>query len=192
MKNPKKTLVLWPLLAASVVFSAAAQTPEKPSISTSQKVILTALVEAIDLEKREVTLRGPQGQVRTIQLGDTAPRLNEVEVGDTVLAEYVQNLSLEVMANDGAPPGSGEMSSVTRAQEGGPPAVTVTDTSVSTATVSEINLEDNTFKLNWGDGDVKEYVARDPANLKKAEVGDLVVVTYTEALALSVQEVATE
>jgi len=48
---------------------------------------LTARVEAIDLDKKEVTLKGPQGNRRTIQLGDTAPRLNEVEVGDTVLAE---------------------------------------------------------------------------------------------------------
>jgi hypothetical protein len=61
--------------------------------------------------------------------------------------------------------------------------------SISTATVDTIDLENNTFRLDWGDGNIKEYVAQNPANLRKAAVGDLVVVTYTEALALSVQEI---
>jgi hypothetical protein len=189
MKNKILTLALIPVLSISVAFGGPMEKPEKPSISTSQKMKLTALVEAIDLEKREVTLRGPQGHVRTIQLGDTAPRLNEVEVGDTVLAEYVQNLSLEVMANDGTKPGGGVMSAVSRGASEKPPSVVVTDTSISTATVDTIDLENNTFRLDWGDGNIKEYVAQNPANLRKAAVGDLVVVTYTEALALSVQEI---
>ena len=61
-----------------------------------------------------------------------------------------------------------------------------------TATVEEINLENNTFKLKGPSGEVQEYVARDPENLKKAEVGDLVVITYTEAVAISVEKTTGE
>jgi len=60
------------------------------------------------------------------------------------------------------------------------------------ATVEAIDIEANTFKLKWPEGAVKEYVARDPENLKKADVGDLVVVTYTEALAVVVEETSSE
>ena len=182
-------LALMSLLAFPALQADQESVADKPSISTKQTVKLTAQVLAIDHEALQVTLQGPQGNVRTIQLDKEARRLNEVEVGDTVYAEYVQHLSIEVVAGDGARPGSGSMSTVKRAPDSEMPGAVTTETTLSMATVEEINLEDNTFKLNWGEDGIKAYSARDPENLKKAVVGDLVLVTYTEALALSVQEV---
>ena len=182
-------LALMSLLAFPALQADQESVADKPSISTKQTVKLTAQVLAIDHEALQVTLQGPQGNVRTIQLDKEARRLNEVEVGDTVYAEYVQHLSIEVVAGDGARPGSGSMSTVKRAPDSEMPGAVTTETTLSMATVEEINLEDNTFKLNWGEDGIKAYSARDPENLKKAAVGDLVLVTYTEALALSVQEV---
>lgn len=182
-------LALMSLLAFPALQADQESVADKPSISTKQTVKLTAQILAIDHEALQVTLQGPQGNVRTIQLDKEARRLNEVEVGDTVYAEYVQHLSIEVVAGDGARPGSGSMSTVKRAPDSEMPGAVTTETTLSMATVEEINLEDSTFKLNWGDGGIKAYSARDPENLKKAAVGDLVLVTYTEALALSVQEV---
>ena len=66
------------------------------------------------------------------------------------------------------------------------------DSVVVTATVEEINIEANTFKLKGPSGEIKEYEARNPENLKKAEVGDLVVITYTEAVAITVEKATTE
>jgi hypothetical protein len=82
------------------------------------------------------------------------------------------------------------MSAVRRGAADETPSVVVTDTSISTATVIAIDLESETFKLDWGNGRIKEYVAQNPDNLRKADIGDLVVVTYTEALALSIQEIS--
>jgi len=70
--------------------------------------------------------------------------------------------------------------------------VTAIDAQVITATVEEINLEDNTFKLKGPSGEINEYVAHDPENLKKAAVGDLVVITYTQAVAISVEKTSLE
>ena len=58
--------------------------------------------------------------------------------------------------------------------------------------VEEINLEDNTFKLKGPSGEVKQYAARNPENLKKAEVGDLVVITYTDSVAITVEKTTQE
>jgi hypothetical protein len=65
-------------------------------------------------------------------------------------------------------------------------------TTVVTAIVEDINIEANTFKLRWPEGEIMEYEAQDPENLKKADVGDLVVVTYTQAIALYMNEVPAE
>ena len=63
---------------------------------------------------------------------------------------------------------------------------------VLTATVEEINIEANPFKLRGPSGLVKEYEAQNPENLKKAEVGDIVVITYTEGVAISVEKSTAE
>ena len=79
-----------------------------------------------------------------------------------------------------------------RSELGEMPGMAAVDATVVTATVEEINLENNTFKLKGPSGEINEYVAQDPENLKKAEVGDLVVITYTEAVAISVEKTTAE
>jgi len=165
---------------------------DKPSLSTSQTVVVTAQVEAINHETREVTLRGPEGNIVSFVASEEARNLNQVQVGDTVIAEYKQDLSIQVVAGDGTAPGAGELSAMTRTAEGEMPGLAAVNTTVVSATVEEINLEANTFKLKGPNGVVNEYVARDPENLKKAAVGDLVVITYTEAIAIAVQKTEAE
>lgn len=165
---------------------------DKPSISATQMVQVTTIVEAIDLETRQVTLRGPEGNSRTITASEEAKNLDQIDVGDHVNVEYVQHMSIEVFANDGMEPGSGTLSAVARSAEDEAPGAMHVETSITSATVEEINLEDNTFKLKWPGGDIKQYEAKDPENLRKAAVGDLVVTTFTEAIAIYLNEVPAE
>lgn len=188
MTNRLWAIALTGLLSATAVQADQAAMSDKPSISNTQKMKLTAQVTAVDLEHHSVTLRGPQGGERTIMLDADARRLDEVEVGDIVLAEYVQNLTLEVVAAHGAKPGGGSMSAVKRAADSELPGIVATETSITMATVEEIDLEGSTFKLKWAEGGTKQYLAQDPENLKKVDVGDLVVVTYTETATLTLQE----
>ena len=190
-KSPILLAVL--LLFTSPVWSEeSAPVTDKPSMYTSQTVIVTAMVEAINHETREVTLRGPEGKTVDFVASEDARNLPQVNVGDIVMAEYVQSMSIEVFANDGTVPGAGELAIAGRTEEGEMPGLTAIDAVVITAIVEEINIEANTFKLKGPSGEIKEYTARDPENLKKAEVGDLVVITYTEAIAISVEKTTAE
>lgn len=170
----------------------AAPVTDKPSLYTSETVTMTAVVEAINHETREVTLRGPEGETASFVASEEARNLDQVAVGDTVMAEYVQSLSIEVFANDGTEPGAGELTVAGRSEEGEMPGMAAVDAVVVTATVEEINIEANTFKLKGPDGEIKEYEAQNPDNLKKAAVGDIVVITFTEGIALSVVKTVTE
>jgi hypothetical protein len=165
---------------------------EKPYIFASQSAQITAIVEAIDHETREVTLRGPQGNSVTLIASEDARNLGQVSVGDLVNAEYTRSLSIEVVAGDGSEPGAGALTAAGRTPEGDMPGAAVMDTQVVTASVEEINIEANTFKLKFPDGSVQQFTARDPENLKRAEVGDMVVITATEALALMVEKATAE
>ncbi len=187
------------LLAALLLFASSpcwstesAAATDKPSMSTSQTVILTAMVEAINQETREVTLRGPEGRTVSFVASEEAQNLGQVKVGDIVMAEYVQTMSIEVFANDGSEPGAGEIVVAGRSEKGEMPALTAIDALVVSAIVEEINIEANTFKLRGPSGAIKEYEAQNPENLKKAEVGDIVVITYTEAIALTIEKSTAE
>ena len=48
------------------------------------------------------------------------------------------------------------------------------------------------FKLMGPDGLVEEYTVENPEDLKKATVGDLVVITNTETMAISVEKTVAE
>jgi len=171
---------------------ASESATDKPSLFTSQTVKLTATVEAINLATREVTLRGPEGRTVTIVASEEARNLDQVSVGDVLNIEYEQSLSIEVFAAENAAAGAGGLSAVTRSEKGEMPALAAIDATVVTAVVEEINLEANTFKLKGPSGEVREFEARDPENLRKAAVGDIVVITYTEGIALNVEKTSGE
>jgi hypothetical protein len=186
------------VLVAALVFSLSLQAggeaaaTEKPSFSATQTVQLTASVVAVDREARTITLTGPEGNSHTLETDEDSNNIDKIEVGDTVNVEYVQHMSIEVFANDGMEPGAGVMGAQGRNKAGETPAAMEMITTVATATVEDINIEANTFKLKWPGGEIKEYEAQNPENLKKADVGDLVVTTYTEAIALTLNEVPAE
>jgi hypothetical protein len=160
---------------------------DRPSFSASQSMMVSAVVEAIDHETRVVTVRKPDGEEITFTASEEARNLDQVKVGDVLIAEYVESVSIDVMANDGLEADAAEITAMTRTEEGEMPGFAAMGTSVVVATVEEINVEMNTFKLKGPDGTVSEYVARNPDNLTRAVVGDLVIITVTEAVAISVE-----
>jgi len=186
-----KTLVLL-LCAAAAPVIAEHHELDRPSFHASQSMMVNAVVEAINHETREVTLKRSDGEVISFVASEEARNLPQVSVGDVVNAEYVQSVSIEVVANEGYEPGQGEMEAIARTKEGEMPGMAAINTQVATATVEEINIEANTFKLKGVEGTVNEYVARNPENLKRAKVGDLVIMTVTNAVAITVEEVVTE
>jgi hypothetical protein len=135
-----------------------------------------------------VTVRKPDGEEITFTASDEVRNLAQVDVGDFLIAEYVETVSVEVMANDGIEADMAAVSAMARTEEGEKPGFAAMDATVVTATVEEINLEMNTFKLKGPDGSVNEYMARNPENLKRAAVGDLVVITVTASVAIVVEE----
>lgn len=176
------------LMVASVVWAANEDTmAEKPAFSASQTMIVSAVVEAIDHETRVVTVRKADGEAITFTASDEARNLGQVKVGDALIATYKETVSVVVMANERIEADDATASAMVRSDEGEMPGFAAMESSVTTATVEAINLELNTFKLKWRNGTVNEYTARNPENLKRAAVGDLVVITVTEAVALTVQ-----
>ena len=193
MKLSKYPALAALLLTSTVLWSADEEgMMDKPSFSASHTRMISALVEAIDHETRVVTVRKGDGEAVTFTASEEARNLDQVSVGDVLIAEYQETISIEVMANDGMEAAAAGVSAMARTEKGEMPGMAAMDATVITATVEEINLENNTFKLKGPAGNINEYTAQNPDNLRRAEVGDLVVITITEAIAVMVEEQAAE
>ena len=189
MKFIRLILMFAVLSAASLASAQVDALPDfKPSFAASQSVTATARVEAIDHETREVTLLLEDGELFTAQVSDDARNLGQVSIGDIVYAHYTESISIQVVEDDGAEPETFFQEDMARAAEGKMPGIAATESAVTTAIVEEINLDDNTFKLREADGEVRQYTARNPDNLRRADVGDKVVTTVTTSVVITVDK----
>src|SRR4051812_29180822 len=99
MKSSYLQKYLAPALASALCFCAQAQgdaSTAKVSVEDEILVSTTATVQAVDLEKRELTLRDPLGDVKTVTVDKAVKRLNEIKVGDDVTAKYYISLAAEL------------------------------------------------------------------------------------------------
>lgn len=176
------------LLLTAVPVGAEEAAQAKPYLSATVAMSATSSVEAIDHKTRVVTLRGEDGSKTTFTVSEDAQNLDQVAVGDIVTAEYVQDFTMQLLDAGQVEPGAAEMTAIARAEKGEKPGMVTIETEVEVTTVEAIDIEANTFKLKWADGSVKEYTARNPDNLKAASVGDVLVITYSQGLAISVDK----
>jgi ribosomal protein S17 len=142
-------------------------------------------VQAVDLEKRTVTLKGEQGNIFDLKVGEQAKNLPQVKVGDLVTVQYYESLAFEV-TKPGQAVAAGATTGVASAKPGEKPAGVAAGQATIVATVEAIDAKNHYVTLKGPDGKAKEIKVKDPKNLVNVKVGDQVAITYTEALAIEV------
>jgi Cu/Ag efflux protein CusF len=80
---------------ASAAGVERAKPGEKPGGTATQVTVASATVVAIDRATSRVTLRGPEGNYRVLQVEDPK-NLEGVQVGDTVHATYTESIGISV------------------------------------------------------------------------------------------------
>jgi hypothetical protein len=175
-----------PLVAHAQATAEVARSPGK--VEVSQTVKMTATVVAIDLAIRDVTLIDSQGKFHTLNVGDQARNLEQVKVGDKVTIEYTEAISLALKKRGTADPGPPNAQvAMVRSPQGSKPGGAVGRKITAIATVVAINAQKQFVTLRGPQGNEYDVQVVDPAQLKSVVKGDEVEVTYTEALAISVQ-----
>jgi len=169
---------------------AAAPTPVVSGVVGQNTITVNATVEKVDLNTRHVTLRGPDGNLVTVQAGDQVRNLAQVKKGDVVTVTYYESLAYEVKKPGQAVPGVAVAKDVARAEPGAKPGAAGAQAVTVTSTIAAIDMKNNTVTLRAPDGELTTIHAKDPSKLAKVNVGDLVEVTYTEALAIGVEPAA--
>jgi hypothetical protein len=158
----------------------------KPKVVKENLVKVTATVEAIDMQNRVVTLKGPKGNVFDLKVGEKVKNLPQVKVGDQVVARYYESIAVQLV-KPGAPGGAAATQGVGVAKPGERPAGVVANQVSITATIEDISPKKTYVTLKGPGGKTVDVKVRNPKNLENVKVGDQVEITYTEALAISVE-----
>ena len=167
---------------------AAAPAREPVKVERSQVVSTRATVEAIDHKTRMVTLRDADGRKFSFRAGEEVRNLPQVKKGDQVVAEYYEGIAAEVRPptdEERANP-SALVEAAGRAPLGDKPGAAAARSVRTVATITRIDRGD-LVTLEGPGGESFTVKARDPKNVAAVRVGDTVVITYTEALAISVE-----
>ncbi|MDD5141299.1 MAG: hypothetical protein PHY43_13690 [Verrucomicrobiales bacterium] len=152
---------------------------------------LSAEVTAIDLAKREVTLKGPQGNEVTVAVSPVVKRLDEVKVGDFVRLDYLVSAVAELRKPTAA---EAEhpleiMDVAGRAGADAAPAGGVARRFKVVTTIEALNRPEQTITVKGPLGRYLTAHVADPDRLTKVHIGETIVIVYTEALALSLDKV---
>ena len=196
MKHRGYSILCGVILAASpgVAPCGEGQPPgTSPRLSREDAVLVTvtASVEAIDIEKREVSLKGPLGNTATFTVDQRVKRLNELKVGDLVQADYYLSIAAELRA----PTPEEEktpfvvLEAATKAPPGTAPAAGGLRRFKVVATIEGLDRPTETITVKGPLGNLLTARVADAANLTKMRIGEKIIVTLTEALAVSLEKV---
>ena len=159
----------------------------KPEAKRERVVTLTGTVEAVDMANKVVTIKGSKGKVVDLKVGDQAKNLDQVKVGDKVVAKYYESIAYRLM-KPGEAEGAKAEQTVAGAKPGEAPAGAIANQVTVTATVEEISPKKTYVTLKGPDGKSVDVKVMDPKNIEGLKAGDKVVITYTQALAIALDK----
>jgi len=191
------SMIAGTLIATAVAATALAQqastvegtvvSSEPGKASVVRTVEISAKVVRIDKATRTVTLKGADDKTVDVIAGDAVKNFDQIKVGDVVLARHTQALALKLKKTQGATDDVSVSEGSTQAKPGEPPAFVGARQITSIAEITAVDPKESTITLKGPEGKAVTLDVRNPDQFKVVKVGDEVEVTYTEALALSVE-----
>ena len=192
----RNTLLASALAIATLGFPAFAQQPatggtvvtsEPGKASIARAAEVSARVVGIDKATRTVTLKGAKGNVVDIVAGDEVKNFDQIKLGDFVVVRYAEALQLALRKTKVKAGDVTVTEGAARAKPGERPAVAGAREVTAIADVIGVDPKKSTITLKGPRGNVVTLNVQNPEHFKVVKKGDQVDVTYTEALALSVE-----
>jgi len=157
-----------------------------PYFQASEVVTGQGKVIAIDKKLRDVSILGAEGDTVIVTCGPEVKNFAQIVVGDVVKVKYKEILTIHV--EEGGAPHAEAGTTEKTAEMGHKPAASAHDKLQFSGSITAINKEKGTVTLKGVQGDEYELSPRVKSNLDKVKVGQLVVFTYEQIVAASIQK----
>jgi hypothetical protein len=182
------------LLPALFLGSVSATAEVEMSVSgDGERMIakqVSAQITAIDPQTRDITLEGPLGNTITLRASEAVKRFDEFAVGDLVQATYAESISGELRAPTEAELETPwvELDGAAIAEEDLAPAAGVGTVIRAVCTIEGLNRATRTVTVQDPRGLYHVIQDVDPAKMEGVNIGDTIIITYSQAVALSLEK----
>lgn len=195
-----KKIMMSALVASTLLSYAETALPPQPVEGTAvvyekgkagmllvDTVEVSAKVVSIDTENRKLRLLGPDGKEFDIKVGPEAKKFDQIKLNDLITITMGSELDIAVYKDAEARDIQESKEAVLLESE--KPGVFVAETVTITADVIAIDKEKHTATLKFKDGNKQTYTVREDVDLSQHKVGEVVVLTLTEAVAINVENI---
>ena len=157
-------------------------------------VTMQGTVTEVVKETRDITLRGTEGNLVTITAGEEVERFDEIEVGDIITFEYWEYLKAEFRkptAEEIAEPLVAAAEGV-KAPEGMDPGAVVGAVVKAVVTIEALNRPLMLATVKGPRGNYLAIPMEDEVLITQLSIGQVLILTYAEAVAVSLTKVSAE
>jgi len=177
------------LLILTIVGCEQAQKAEKPRVERTAEHTLSATVDAVDMEKRSVTLKDEEGVTHAFTNIKADVPLEKLVVGKTVsMTIYHKEINYAVEEGEEIPVDQ-EIRAVGTKKGEEERSITIVQAQNLTTTVKEVDMVNRMLTLVMEDGmSVTLPVRDDVKNLENLEPGDKVVSQVTQVIIITLEK----
>ena len=195
MKTISKTLqagLLALVVTALPIAAQAAHHEEEQATGRAMAVSIEAEVVDVDLETRQVSLKGPNGGIITLTSNENVVKLEDIKVGDILVATYIAALEGELReptAEELAEPWL-VVEEAGISQDGAAPGIGGARIIRAVSTIEGMNRELGTVTIKDSRGKLHLIGDVEPEKMDGVTLGQTIVIVYAEALALTLEKKA--
>jgi hypothetical protein len=177
------------LFAMITLTACESSSPPRPMQTIEDTVEASATVESVDVLNRLMTIKTEAGDLVTLEVGPEVQNLVQVRQGDRVVVRYHEAIGARISNDAAGQPVSVDVDT-DRARLGQRPSARASATTNVPVTINSVDTRSNLVTFSGPDGLVRSITVATPEGrefIKQLKNGDTVVLSFTEAFAVSVE-----
>jgi hypothetical protein len=155
-------------------------------IGTASVITIHGKVVSVDRPKKQVTLEGPNGKQITVHVYNPY-NLAHAKAGDRFVAKFYEIITIVKQKPDPSIPPVSVAEGIVTAEPGQTPGSAFGRSIRVVATVDAVNHTKHTLVIKGPDGAEETVKVNHPFSLKHVHVGDQIVMTLTDVVAVSLK-----
>lgn len=160
---------------------------EQPAAVAIETSVANVTVKSIDFTNRTITVENGNGVTNTYAVDKSVANFDQIHKGDKIRCAVTEALAVSIR-KAGVPTKLGDTFTVSLAPKGAKPGIFMENTERAMAKIESTDAKKGTITLKEPSGVERTLKVSPTIDLTDLKKGDLVVVRYTNALALYVEK----
>jgi hypothetical protein len=166
-------------LLLALALPAGAQQLKDGAMAVEQNEAVVTVM-AVDVAKKTVTIRGPKGNVETLDVPQESQNLDKVKPGDRFKLKYIEAVAVGI--SKGGAPEQSETRDVKVSPKGGTPGGMIVRTQKRSVMIDAVDYKNRYIAVRGANGQTQALKVADEVPIEQLSAGDRVSIVYTQAV----------